>query len=103
MEHIAILEKCFDKLIQCKNLKILINCVLNKIYNVLDEDFEISEGYKILLSENAKDIYNSFKNENRFVWELDILQDTNIRLVFSKQYDDWFCSVHFSYYVEKSL
>jgi hypothetical protein len=101
MEHIAILEKRFDKLIQCKNLKILIHCILNKIDIVLEElDIEFD---KSLLSDTADNIYNSFKNKDRFVWELDIIPNTTIRLVFSKQYDNWFVSTHFNYWVEKVL
>ena len=101
MEHIAILEKSFDKLIQCKSLKILIHCILNKINIVLDElDIEFDES---LMSGVVSDVYNTYKDKDHFVWELDIIPNTTIRLVFSKQYNDWFVSTHFKYWVEKVL
>ena len=101
MEHIAILEKSFDKTIQCKSLKILIHCILNKIDVVLEElNIKFDES---LISDTANNIYNSFKNKNSFVWELDIIPNTTIRLVFSKHDDDWFVTTHFKYWVEKIL
>lgn len=101
MEHIAILEKRFDKLIQCKSLSILIKSILNKINIVLDElNIEFD---KSLILDVASDVYNTHKNKDHFVWELDIIPNTTIRLVFSKQFDDWFVSAHFSYWVEKVL
>ena len=101
MEHIAILEKHFDKLIQCKNLSILLKSILNKIFIAFEED-KIYDFDKDLLLDVAKDVCNNYKSESKFVWELNIA-DTNIRLVFSKQFDDWFVSTHFSYWVEKVL
>jgi len=101
MEHIAILEKSFDKLIQCKSLSILIKSILNKIFIAFEEN-GIYDFDKDLLLDVAKDICNNCKSKSNFVWELNIA-DTNIRLVFSKQYDDWFVSTHFNYWVEKVL
>lgn len=96
MEHIAILKKDFDKLMQCVSLSILIKSILYQIFNALDV-----EPNELLLS-TAKDIAHSFKDKRDFVWELEI-EDIPIRVVFSKQYDDWFASVHFTYWVEKTL